>query len=384
MNKWNVISGVVSTLIVASFVVSPGTTYAHENPKKPCTGHHQSDDGCSSGGGSGGAAAPVFAYRRDGGAAAKIYLANADGSGATLVFTGVKFSRTGEPSVHGDANGGTVLIETFRNLHRINYEVTDGVVTVMEDVKVLDRGDDDSGLSILAPQPQWSPDGEDFVYKNGVVNPNGTDMYIYSRATSDPDTQAITDFGDPIYSGRREANCDPVPANGKCPATHDLGWLAWDEADTIHFTVRKKDGHSWELRSFNISVCDQLEIGTCMVDNSTCIASTSTCGLNIGTPTFSHVSVMHAAEDEACTGGTAPRILVAGNDANGIAQTFVLGGVAPAELTANIQGLDGQDWTSNCTILGTIGNDVVEFDPYAAASATTLVSTKLSVPDWIN
>ena len=384
MKRWNVISGVASTLFVASILTFGLSTEIASAHGKDCKGPHKGDPGCDLGGGSGSAAAPVFAYRRDGGSAAKIYLANADGSEATLVFTGVKFSRTGEPSVHGDANGGTVLIETFRNLHRIVYEVTDGVVTVMEDVKVLDRGDDDSGLSILAPQPQWSPDGEDFVYKNGVVNPNGTDMYIYSRADSDPVTQAITDFGDPIYSGRREENCNPVPPNGKCPTTHDLGWLAWDEADTIHFTVRKKDDHSWELRSFNISVCDQPEIGTCMVDNSICIASTSTCGLKIGTPTFSHVSVMHEAEAEACTGGTAPRILVAGDDANGVAQTFVLDGVAPTKPTVNIQGIDGQDWTSNCTILGTIGNNVVEFDPYAAGDATTLVSTKLSVPDWIN
>jgi len=371
------------TVIVAFFVtVFPvGVALA----KKPNCNTDPSHPSCSDdgGGGSGGAAAPVFAYRRDGGSAAKIYLANADGSEATHVFTGVKFSRTGEPAVHGDSNGGTLLIETFRNLHRIVYEVDGGVITVLENIKILDRGDDDSGLSILAPQPQWSPDGADFVYKNGAVNPSGTDMYLYLRATSDPATQAITDFGDPIYSGRREA-CPPDPnkPNMKCPAIHDIGWLAWDESDTIHFTVRKKDDHSWELRSFKISDCESAG-GTCEVGNTTCIASTSTCGLPLGATSFSHVSASYENGD-VCTGGTAPRILLAGDDANGDAQTFVLDGLVPTAPTANIPGLNGQDWTPNCTILGTVGDSVVEHDPYAAAGSTTLVGRNGSVPDWTN
>ncbi len=57
MKRWNVISGVVSTLFVASIltlVVSTGITSAHENPKKPCTGHHTNDPDCGDDGGGGG------------------------------------------------------------------------------------------------------------------------------------------------------------------------------------------------------------------------------------------------------------------------------------------------------------------------------------------
>ena len=336
--------------------------------------------GCNGGGGGGGdagAADPVFAYRRDGGSAAKIYLANADGSEATLVFTGVKFSRTGEPSVHGDADGGTLLIETFRNLHWIDYAVTDGVVTVLENIKVLDRGPDDFGLSILAPQPQWSPDGEDFVYKNGAVNPAGSDMYIYSRATSDPMSQAITIFGPPIFSGPRE-NCPGVD----CRETHDLGWLAWDKADTIYFTIRIDDGQLWELRSLDINVCNNLPTDTCLLSDTTCIASTSTCGEPLGLTSFSHVSVSYepSSECRSMSAGTPPRILVGGQDANGDSDTFVLDGSGQQ----NFPGILGQDWTQSCTILGAVGDNVVELDPYASGGTTTLVSRKVSVPDWIN
>jgi len=49
MKIWNVISGVASTLFVASiltFGLSTEIASAHDNPKKPCTGHHQSDPTC--------------------------------------------------------------------------------------------------------------------------------------------------------------------------------------------------------------------------------------------------------------------------------------------------------------------------------------------------
>ncbi len=56
MKRWNVISGVASTLFVASlltFGLSTSITSAHEDPKKPCTGHHQGDEGCEGGSGDG-------------------------------------------------------------------------------------------------------------------------------------------------------------------------------------------------------------------------------------------------------------------------------------------------------------------------------------------
>jgi len=177
---------------------------------------------------------------------------------------------------------------TALSLHWIDYAVVNGVITVTGNTKVLDRGPDDTGLSILVPQAQWSPDGD----------------------------------------------CSDA-------------------------------------------------LGTCAYSDANCVASTSgSCGADLDLTSFSHVSVSN--DDLAgpeCAGGTEPRVLIAGTK-NGDAKTVILDGTG----TMGVLALEGHDWTSNCTILGVIGDSIVEFNPWSPAggTSTSLVSCKVSVPDSIN
>ncbi len=143
MKIWNVISGVASSLFVASiltFGVSTGIPSAAEAAAPACKGPNKNDPGCPGGGDDGGSAAdPAFAYVKPANGSNKIALANADGSAVTDIFVGTRFSFAMEPAAIGDASGGQILIGDFSNLHHITYSVNNGVITVDSDIKIHDR-----------------------------------------------------------------------------------------------------------------------------------------------------------------------------------------------------------------------------------------------------
>jgi hypothetical protein len=88
MKRWTVISSVVSTLFVASiltFGVSTEIASAHDNPKKPCTGHHQSDAGCETEPPPPSEASPVIVYL-DVNRWRQLMVMDADGGNQTRVY----------------------------------------------------------------------------------------------------------------------------------------------------------------------------------------------------------------------------------------------------------------------------------------------------------
>ena len=120
MKIWNVISGVASTLFIASiltFGVTTGIPSAAEAAAPPCKGPNKNDPGCPGGGGEdpppppdpGGSADPQVAYR-DGG----IFIANDDGTSQTEIRTGGV-----EPKL--DAPGKKVLFYDYPSLGNLNY-----------------------------------------------------------------------------------------------------------------------------------------------------------------------------------------------------------------------------------------------------------------------
>ena len=253
MKRWNVISGVASTLFVASiltFGVSTGIPSAAEAAAPACKGPNKNDAGCPGSGDGGSAADPAFAYVRPANGSNKVFLANADGSSATEIFVGLKFTFAPEPAAFGDMSGGKVLIMDFSNLFLVTYSVTGGVINVDSEVMIHDR---DIKSAIFA-DPDWSPDGEDFAFKTTEGS-----MYIDSRATHDPISGVVTDFGAPIYEEHREgSNLAGVKS------------IAWDSENIIHFIAQNPEGGT-ELRSLDIEACDLIQ--TCDSVTTTCIAS---------------------------------------------------------------------------------------------------------------
>jgi hypothetical protein len=354
----------VSVLALAVLAVSiiPVTTNAHCDGKH--TGNHPHCDGGGDPGGGDGGANPAFVYIKPANGAKKTLLANADGSAATEIFVGTKFSFAQQPALFGDSSGGEVLINDFSNLYRISYSVNSGVISVDSTDKIQDR---DIGPTTHTSNPDWSPDGSDFAFKSG------TSVYVDSRATYV--SGVVMDFGDPLYKEDRTG-----------PGTKLILGVAWDAAGVIHLTMGDPTGDGWELRSLNIADCSP----TCDSTNTTCIAATissTSCPAAqiLGATRLEHVSVSH---EPGCT-GNAPRIMVSADDANGDPLTFVLDGSMPVMDIANF---DGNDWTPNCTIIGSPGEGaagplnggaIVEYDPYSGL-ANTLIGKRGETPDWSN
>ncbi len=220
--------GIITITLLLSAVSLTNVANAHH-----CKGKHANDAGCDSGGGGGGdpVANPAFAYVIPANGSNKIALANADGSVVTEIFVGTRFSFAMEPAVYGDASGGQVLIGDFHNLYRITYSVNNGVLSVDSTNRIHDR---DLGPSSFRAKPDWSPDGEDFVFRDCC---DGS-MYIDSRA--DYANGIVTDFGLPLYKEDRPGSIGNGPE-----------WIAWDAPDSIYFTVDTDDG--WELRKIDIT-----------------------------------------------------------------------------------------------------------------------------------
>jgi len=351
-----------------------------------CKGKHASDPGCDSGGGGGGdpVADPAFAYVIPANGSAKIALANADGSVVTEVFVGTRFSIAMEPAVFGNASGGQILIGDFHNLHHITYSVDTGVISVDSDIMIHNR---DLGPSSLWARPDWSPSGADFVFRDCC----DSSMYIDSRATYA--NGYVTDFGEPLYRENRFDSTSKGPDR-----------IAWDAPDTIYFNLDTDDG--WELRRMDITqsydiatnkvitVCGPSNDTTCDSTTTTCVASNTAsddCADAVliygvfGVESFEHVSVSATT----CAGGSVPPLLVSGYIADGSPITYVLEGPI---ISSTMFNFSGNDWTPNCTIVGSPGDDtggpiqggaIVEVDPYSIIT-TTLIKRKGQTPDWIN
>jgi hypothetical protein len=336
-----------------------------------CKGKHANDPGCDSGGGGGSVADPAFAYVKPANGSPKVILANADGSAATEIFVGLKFTFAQEPAAFRDSSGGKVLIGDFSNLFQVNYSVTNGTVSVDSPVLVHDR----DIVSAHTANPDWSPGGNDFAFRNAYGF-----MYIDSQANHDPASGVVTDFGTPVYEEIRAGS-----------TTAGVESIAWDAPDTIHFIADNPGGGGSELRSLNVSEC----IGgvPCNSFTTTCIASSgspSCANAEVLGVNFRHISVNY---DTACFATSGPHILVSGNNADGTPTTYLLdrSDVSPMP-TEEIFNLDGHDWTDNCTIVGSLGDStegplhggaIVEYNPISK-SVITLISRRGQTPDWNN